>query len=76
MKQVNVYVALKKDILDPQGLVIKQTLETMNYKGIREVRVGKYINITFDNDVSEETLHEICNRVLSNPVIEDYKIEG
>ncbi len=75
MKKVKVFVTLKEGILDPQGLAIKHALESMDYEGIEDVRVGKYMELKFSGDIPEERLHQICDQVLSNPVIEDYRIE-
>ncbi|MFH1860722.1 MAG: phosphoribosylformylglycinamidine synthase subunit PurS [bacterium] len=75
MKKVKVYVTLKEGILDPQGLTTKHALESINYEGIEDVRVGKYMELKFSKDVSEERLNQMCEQVLSNPVIEDYRIE-
>ncbi|MFH1097560.1 MAG: phosphoribosylformylglycinamidine synthase subunit PurS [Candidatus Desantisbacteria bacterium] len=75
MKTMKVFVTLKQGILDPQGLAIKHTLESINYEGIEDVRMGKYIELNFSDDIPEERLNQMCEQVLSNPVIEDYRIE-
>ena len=75
--KISVTVTLKKDVLDPQGKVVKQTLKNMNYKSIKNVRQGKYFEIDLDeNDKStaEKITEEICEKLLTNTVIEDYKI--
>ncbi len=75
MKTVKVFVTLKQGILDPQGLAIKHAMESINYEGIEDVRMGKYIELKFSENISEERLNQMCEQLLSNPVIEDYRIE-
>jgi|TARA_E500000178_G_scaffold341843_1_gene386267 phosphoribosylformylglycinamidine synthase len=77
--KVSVIITLKKDVLDPQGKVIHQTLDGMGFNGINEVRQGKYFVIdTKENDkkVAEEKVEEMCKKLLANLVIEDFKIIG
>ncbi len=71
-------VTLKKEVLDPQGKVIKQTLKNMGYKNIVNVRQGKFFDIELDEkDRSKAKIiaEEICKKLLSNVVIEDYTID-
>ncbi|MBI4777327.1 phosphoribosylformylglycinamidine synthase subunit PurS [Candidatus Desantisbacteria bacterium] len=75
MKKVKVFVTLKEGILDPQGLAIKHALESINYEGIEDVRMGKYIELKFSKNIPDEKLNQMCEQVLSNPVIEDYRID-
>ena len=75
--KVSVIITLKKDVLDPQGKVIHQTLEGMGFDNIDEVRQGKYFEIeTKENDQkkAEEKVEEMCKKLLANLVIENYKI--
>ena len=77
--KVSVIITLKKDVLDPQGKVIHQTLNGMGFEGINEVRQGKYFEIdTNENDkkAAEEKVEEMCKKLLANLVIEDFKIIG
>ena len=72
-------ITLKKDVLDPQGKVIHQTLEGMGFEGINEIRQGKYFEInTKENDKkkAEEKVEEMCKKLLANLVIEDFQIIG
>lgn len=65
-------------MLDPQGKTVQGALEHMGYKGISAVHVGKYIEIELegnDRETARKQLDEACHRFLSNPVIEDYKLE-
>jgi|TARA_B110000438_G_C15334735_1_gene445299 phosphoribosylformylglycinamidine synthase len=68
---------LKKEVLDPQGKVVNQTLNNMGYKNIINVRQGKYFDIEIDETNKEKAkkkAEEICKKLLSNVVIEDYMI--
>lgn len=69
-----VVVTLKKSILDPQGSAVEKALHTMSYK-VNGVRIGKYMEVEIDEDDQEkavQALDEICRKVLTNPVIEEY----
>ena len=77
--KISVIITLKKDVLDPQGKVINQTLNGMGFNDINEVRQGKYFEIdTKENDrkKAEEKVENMCKKLLANLVIEDYKIIG
>jgi phosphoribosylformylglycinamidine synthase PurS subunit len=77
--KISVIITLKKDVLDPQGKVIHQTLNGMGFEGINEVRQGKYFEIDTKEDnkkKAEEKIEEMCKKLLANLVIEDYKIIG
>ena len=77
--KISVIITLKKDVLDPQGKVIHQTLDGMGFEGINEVRQGKYFEInTKENDKkkAKEKVEEMCKKLLANLVIEDFKIIG
>ena len=70
-------VTLKKDVLDPQGKVVSQTLKNMGYENIVSVRQGKYFEIELnetDEGKAKEIIENICKKLLSNIVIEDYTI--
>jgi phosphoribosylformylglycinamidine synthase len=70
--KARVYVTFKQSVLDPQGQTIRAALNGLGHKGIEEVRQGKFFEITLDPG---EDLDAIARDVLSNPVIEDYRIE-
>ena len=73
---VNVY--LKEGVLDPQGKAAHHALESMNFKGVTDVRIGKQIIIqleTDDRDEAQKEVKEMCETLLANTVIEDYTIE-
>ena len=75
--KISVTVTLKKDVLDPQGKVIKQTLKNMGYTNIEDVRQGKCFEIELnENDKvkAKKIIEEISKKLLTNTVIEDYSI--
>ena len=75
--KISVIITLKKDVLDPQGKVIHQTLDGMGFNDINEVRQGKYFEIdTKESDPKKanDKVEEMCKKLLANLVIENYKI--
>ena len=75
--KISVIITLKKDVLDPQGKVIHQTLDGMGFEDVNEVRQGKYFEIDTketDNDIAKAKVEEMCKKLLANLVIENYKI--
>ena len=75
--KISVIITLKKDVLDPQGKVIQQTLDGMGFDDINEVRQGKYFEIdTKENDPkkAKDKVEDMCKKLLANLVIENYKI--
>ena len=75
--KISVIITLKKDVLDPQGKVIQQTLNGMGFDDINEVRQGKYFEIDTKEDdpkKAKDKVEEMCNKLLANLVIENYKI--
>ena len=75
--KISAIVTLKKEVLDPQGKVVDQTLKNMGYKNIVSVRQGKYFDIELeetDKEKAKKIAEEICKKLLTNTVIEDYTI--
>ena len=75
--KISVIITLKKDVLDPQGKVIHQTLDGMGFEDVNEVRQGKYFEIDLkenDTDKAKAKVEEMCKKLLANLVIENYKI--
>jgi phosphoribosylformylglycinamidine synthase len=72
-----VYVSLKKSVLDPQGKTIHGALKKMGYKGLEEVRQGKYFELTLDGGLSrgeaQAEVERMAREVLTNPVIEEFR---
>ena len=75
--KISVIITLKKDVLDPQGKVIHQTLDWMGFGDVNEVRQGKYFEIdTKESDPkkAKDKVEDMCKKLLANLVIENYKI--
>ena len=75
--KISVIITLKKDVLDPQGKVIHQTLDGMGFGDVNEVRQGKYFEMDIkesDPKKAKEKVEEMCKKLLANLVIENYKI--
>ena len=78
MFEAKIYITFKEGVVDPQGITIKGALESLGYKGISNVRMGKYIQMklnTQDKEKAESDLEKMCAKLLANPVIEDYRYE-
>lgn len=76
MAQVKVYVTLKPALLDAQGKVVQGALQQLGYEDVEQVRVGKYIQMTLrDGESADAQVKEMCDKLLANPVIEDYRFE-
>ena len=77
--KAHVYVTLKRTVLDAQGQTIADALRRMDYKGVGDVRQGKYFLLTLDGSVSEDEaraeVNRIAREVLVNPVIEEYSLQ-
>lgn len=77
--KAKVYVTLKRGVLDPQGKAIQHSVELLGFEGIADVRQGKYFEIALDNSLAEDEARASATRmaaeVLSNPIIEDYRVE-
>ena len=75
--KISAIVTLKKDVLDPQGKVVSQTLKNMGYENVSDVRQGKYFEIELNEtnkEKAKKTVEEICKKLLSNTIIENYTI--
>ena len=73
----SVTVTLKKDVLDPQGKVVEQTLQNMGMQTLKNLRQGKYFEIDINENsetVAKEKIEEMCKKLLVNLIIEDFKI--
>ena len=77
MKKVKIYVTLKESILDPQGSAVQGSLQKMGYSEVSDVRIGKYLEVAIsDTDRNVDTIvKEMCEKVLTNTVIEKYRYE-
>lgn len=73
-----IHISLKKDVLDPQGKVIANSLNTLGFDTVQNVRQGKYIEVNLNEENKESALkkvNEMCDKLLANLVIEDYSVE-
>ena len=77
--KAKVYVTLKTSVLDPQGKAIKHSVELLGYQGVSDIRQGKYFEIALDGGLTEDDARQEATRmareVLSNPIIEDFRVE-
>jgi phosphoribosylformylglycinamidine synthase len=77
--KAKVYVSLKPGVLDPQGKAIQHSVELLGFSGIADVRQGKYFEISLKDSVDAEqartAVAKMAGEVLSNPIIEDYRVE-
>ena len=76
--RAKIFISLKNGVLDPQGKAIERSLHTLGYQEAGEVRAGKYIELEISapsREAAELRIHEMCAKLLANPVIEDYHFE-
>jgi phosphoribosylformylglycinamidine synthase subunit PurS len=76
--KAKIVITPKKAVLDPQGKTVQNALAQMGYSGVGSVRVGKYLEIEVlgaDKDAARKQIDDACHKILSNPVIEDYRFE-
>ncbi|KXH86758.1 phosphoribosylformylglycinamidine synthase subunit PurS [Sporosarcina sp. HYO08] len=77
MTKVNVYVTLRESVVDPQGTAAKQALQAIGYDEVESVRIGKLIELELEGTANEidTRVKEMCDKLLVNKVIEDYRYE-
>lgn len=75
MKQYNIYVTSKQVIYDPAGRAAQNALTELGHAGIESLRIGKFIELQCADEISEEQVEQMCDQLLANPVIEDFRIE-
>lgn len=75
--KAQVYVTLRKDVLDPQGNAVLDALKALGFDEVGDVRVGKFLELTLDGpaDQAETRVRAMCEKLLANPVIEDFRFE-
>ena len=76
--RVKIFISFKEGVLDPQGKAVERSLHSLGYQEIRDVRMGKYLEIeleTSSREAAEARIREMCDKLLANPVIEDYRFE-
>jgi phosphoribosylformylglycinamidine synthase subunit PurS len=77
MYKVKVYVTLRESVLDPQGTAVKGALHSLSYHEVQDVRIGKFIELIIEKSERniDELVREMCEKLLANTVIEDYRYE-
>jgi phosphoribosylformylglycinamidine synthase subunit PurS len=76
--QAQIYVTLRPSVLDPAGTAVQSGLSHMGYHNVEQIRIGKYVELTLTSDNEEsarQQLDQICDQLLANPVIENYRFE-
>ena len=76
--RVKIFISFKEGVLDPQGKAVERSLHSLGYQEVRDVRMGKYLAIELDassRQAAEARIREMCDKLLANPVIEDYRFE-
>ncbi|PSB35157.1 phosphoribosylformylglycinamidine synthase subunit PurS [Stenomitos frigidus] len=76
--QAQIYVTLRPSVLDPAGTAVQSGLKHMGYENVAQIRIGKYVELTLNADseeVAREQLDRICDQLLANPVIENYRFD-
>ena len=76
--QAHIYVTLRPSVLDPAGTAVLSGIEELGYQGVEGVRIGKYVELSLtaaDESEAAQKLDQICDQLLANPVIENYRFE-
>ncbi|GGE35660.1 phosphoribosylformylglycinamidine synthase subunit PurS [Pullulanibacillus camelliae] len=76
MKKVKVYITLKESVLDPQGQAVAGAMHHLGYQEVKDVRIGKFIELEIDSEEEiDDKIRAICEKLLANTVIENYRYE-
>jgi phosphoribosylformylglycinamidine synthase len=76
--KAKIYITLKDGIHDPQGRAVQQSLQTLGFEMVEAVRIGKFLEVDLkdmENEAAEATIKSMCQKLLANMVIEDYRYE-
>ncbi len=76
--QANIYITLRPSVLDPAGTAVQSGLKHMGYEQVEQVRIGKYIELklsSIDEKSAQQQLDTMCEQLLANPVIENYRFD-
>jgi phosphoribosylformylglycinamidine synthase PurS subunit len=76
--RVKIFISFRQGVLDPQGKAIERSLHTLGYGEVQDVRTGKYLELNLEansREAIESRVREMCDKLLTNPVIEDYRFE-
>jgi len=78
MLKAEIYITLKKTVADPQGLTVKHALESLGYKDLADVRMGKMVvvKLNYEDKIrAKKEINEMCKKLLANPIIEEYRFK-
>ena len=77
MYKVKIYVTLRESVLDPQGTAVKKSLNALDFPEVQDVRIGKYMELKLSESTANinESVRKMCEKLLVNTVIEDYRYE-
>lgn len=76
--QARIYVTLRPSVLDPAGVAVLSGVKHLGYENVEQIRIGKYVEMTLEAEneaIAKEQLEQICDRLLANPVIENYRFD-
>ena len=73
--KIRVLVSLKPGVLDPQGRAVHHALEGLGFQGVENVRIGRTVELDVADDTSDAAVQDMCEKLLANTVIENYRIE-
>ncbi|MEB3182405.1 MAG: phosphoribosylformylglycinamidine synthase subunit PurS [Nostocaceae cyanobacterium] len=76
--QAKIFVTLRPSVLDPAGVAVQSGLKQLGYDNVEQVRIGKYVELTItahDEEVARKDLDQMCDQMLANPVIENYRFD-
>ncbi len=76
--KAKIYVTLKREVLDPQGDAVRRALGALGFEGVRDVRIGKFVEVEVegrDREGVERDIRNMCEKLLANPVIEDFRFD-
>ena len=74
MPKAKITISLKPTVLDAQGAVVKNALHSLGFDSVEDVRIGKYVEVDVPPGVEEPQVREMCQKLLANPIIEQYSI--
>lgn len=75
MAIVRIIITLRPGVLDAQGQAVQQGLKALGYAAVSDVKVGRYLEIAVPDDATPEEIHQMCERFLANPLIEQWRLE-
>ena len=75
MATIRIVITLKPGVLDAQGQAVEQGLRALGYDQVSRVRVGRYIELAVPDEATADQVHEMCERFLANPLIEEWRFQ-